>query len=265
MPNSVVKAVFKESQVDADGFSIAYWEAGQGRPIIMLDSPGWRQSMLHDALAEKYRIISLELPGTGDSPANTNSKSIGDLAATAAKAAATITAERYTLIGTSFGAHVALWQTLQAPEQVEALILVSPTAIKPLDVRASTAQEAHRLMFAHPENAEKHPPLSQEIFAKEQELVGRLTSGAHDVEVESRLGEIRCPTLAIFGQQDRLVSPEAARVYKENIPNSNIAIVYDAGHCIIGDRPEALVNSVTDYAEHWETFIVGHQVGLINP
>ncbi|NQW22268.1 MAG: alpha/beta hydrolase [SAR202 cluster bacterium] len=266
MPNSVVKAVFKECQVDADGCSIRYWEAGQGRPVIMLESTGWRQSMLHDTLAEKYRIISLELPGTGDSPANTSSKSIGDLAATAAKAVATITAERYTLIGTSFGAHVALWQALQAPEQVEALILVSPTAIKPLEVLAkATAQEVHQSMFAHPENAEKHPALSQEIFAKEQELVGRLTSGAHDAVAESRLGEIRCPTLAIFGQQDRFVSPEAARVYKENIANSNIAIVYDAGHCIIGDRPEALVNSVSDYAEHWETFIVGHQTGLINP
>ena len=62
-----------------------------------------------------------------------------------------------------------------------------------------------------------------------------------------------------------MVAPEAARVYREKIPNCNIALVYDAGHCIIGDRPEALLNAVIDYAEHWETFIIGHQTGLINP
>lgn len=257
---------FTEGHVKADGFSVRYWEAGQGRPVIMLDSTGWRRSMLHDALAEKYHIFSLELPGVGGSPVNTTSQSMKDLAATAAKAASALTHERCTLIGTSFGAHTALWQTLQAPDQVEALILVSPTAIKPRVVPAdATALEVHQLMFAHPENAQKHPPMAEEIFEKERELARRLNSGVHDSEAEARLGEIRCPTLAVFGQKDRLVSPEAPRVYRENIPNSNISIVYDAGHCIIGERPEALLNSVVDYAEHWETFIVGRQTGLINP
>ena len=267
MPENTAKeAVFKEGRVEADGFSVRYWKAGQGRPVFMLDATGWRRSMLHDALAEKYQVFSLELPGVGDSPVNTTSKSLGDLANTAAKAASTLTSERYTLIGTSFCAHVALWQTLQNPEQVEALILISPTAIRPLDVTAgATALEVHELGFAHPENAGKNAALAPEIFAKESELARRLGSGVHDAAAEDRLGEIRCPTLAVFGKEDRLVSPEAARVYREKIPNCNIAIVYDAGHCIIGDRPEALLNSVADYAEQWETFIVGRQTGLINP
>jgi pimeloyl-ACP methyl ester carboxylesterase len=267
MPERVFsQAVFSEGQVEADGFSVRYWEAGQGRPVFMLDSTGWRRSKLHDALAEKYHIFSMELPGSGDSPVNTRSRSIGELAATAANAASVLTSERYTLIGTSFGAHVALWQTLQRPDQVEALILISPTAIKPQNISAgATALEVHQLMFAHPENAQKHPPIAGEIFAKEGDLARRLNSGVHDSEAEARLGEIRCPTLAVFGLDDRLVSPEAARVYREHIPNSNIAMVYDAGHCIIGERPEALLNTVADYAEQWETFIVGHQTGLINP
>ena len=259
-------AVFSEGQVEADGFSVRYWEAGQGRPVVMLDSTGWRRSMLHDALAEKYQVFSMELPGFGDSPVNTRSQSVAELAATAANAASKLTSERFTLIGTSFGAHVALWQTIQMPEQVEALILISSTAIRPENIPAgATVLEAHQLMFAHPENAQKHPPIAGEIFAKESELARRLNSGVHDGEAEARLGEIRCPTLAVFGLNDRLVSPEAARVYREKIPNSNIAIVYDAGHCIIGERPEALVNAVADYAEQWETFIVGRQSGLVNP
>ena len=63
--------VFEEGQVDADGFNIRYWEAGQGRAVVMLDQTGWRESLLHDALAEVYHVISMELPGTGDSPVNT--------------------------------------------------------------------------------------------------------------------------------------------------------------------------------------------------
>ena len=143
---------------------------------------------------------------------------------------------------------------------------ISPTAIRPQEIaRDATALEVHDLMYAHPENAKKHPPIAGKIFAKERDLARRLKSGVHDNEAEARSGEIRCPTLAVFGREDRLVSSEAARVYREKIPNCNIAIVYDAGHCIIGERPEALLNTVVDYAEHWETFIVGRQTGLINP
>jgi pimeloyl-ACP methyl ester carboxylesterase len=257
---------FQEKQVEAGGFSVRYWEAGQGRPVIMLDRTGGRETALHDALAEKYQVFSLELPGTGDSPANTASESISDLAVVAATAAAALTSERYTLIGSSFGANVALQQAIQSPEQVEALILISPTSIHPQDSPAAdTLSDAHLAMFAHAENAGKYPIISAETFAKESELMRRLNFGVHDSETEARLGDIHCPTLAVFGQEDRLVSSQAPRVYREKIPNCNIALVYDAGHCIIGDRPEALLNTVLDYAEHWETFIVGHQSGLINP
>jgi len=257
----VFQEKFQEKKVEADGFKLRCWEAGQGRPVVMLDSTGWRGTILHDALAEKYHVFSLELPGMGDSSANTVSQQMGDLAATSAKAAAALTTERYTLIGTSFEANVAIWQAVQNPDQVEALILVSPTAIQPKEAPpGATAQDVHKMMFAHSENADGHAALSSEVFAKESELARRLGSDA-----ESKLGDIHCPTLAVFGQEDRLVSPEAARVYREKIPNCNIALVYDAGHCIIGDRPEALLNTVIDYAEHWETFIIGHQTGLINP
>ena len=240
-------------------------QADVGRPVFVLDSTQWPQSMLADALAEKHRYISLEIPGTGNSPLNTISQSIGDLAGTMAKAASALSAERYTLIGTSFGANVALWQTLQNPDQVEALILISPTSIKPQEISAdATVSEVHQLMFAHVENAENCAPISDENFNNVRDLARRL-SGVHDEPAEARLGEIRCPTLVVFGLNDRFVSPEAARVYRERIPNCNIAIVYDAGHCIIGERPEALINTVSDYAEQWETFIVGHKSGMINP
>ena len=257
---------FQEKTLQSDGFDIRYWEAGQGRPVVMLDPTGWQATALHDALAERYQVFSLELPGMGDSPVNTTSGSVADLAATAAKAAALLTSEKYTLIGTSLGASVAIWQTLQAQEQVEALILVSPRSIRPQAVPAAAfAPDGHRVLFAHEENAQKHSPLPQNVFDKESELSERLGVGVHDGEVEALLGDIHCPTLVVFGQEDHFVTTEAPRVYREKIPNCNIALVYDAGHCIMGDRPKALVNAVVDYAEHWETFIVGHQSGLINP
>ena len=262
-------AAGKEDHVEVDGFRIRYWESGPPQPVgvvVMLEGMTWGLSTLRDALAQKYRVIALELPGFGASLANTRSQSVQELANTMAQAAAQVVPESYTLIGTSFGANVALWQTLQAPDKVEALVLIAPTAILPAaGPLAGTPEATVKRLFAHPEQAESFASIDSAILAKEQALVQRLTGGMHDAEAERQLGEIPCATLVLFGSEDKLVAPEAARLYRARIPNGNIAFVYDAGHLIEAERPEALVNAVSDYVELRETFIVGRQTGIINP
>ena len=262
-------AAGKEDHVEVDGFRIRYWASGPPRPVravVMLQGMTWGLSTLRDALAQKYQVITLELPGFGASPANTRSQSVQELVNTMAQAAAQVVPEAYTLIGTSFAAHVALWQTLQAPDKVEALVLIAPTALRPAaGPMAGTPEDMAKRLFAHPEQARSFASVDPAILAKEQALVQRLTGGMHDAEAERRLGEIPCATLVLFGSEDKMVAPEAARIYRARIPNSNIAFVYDAGHLIEAERPEALVNAVSDYVELRETFIVGRQTGIINP
>jgi pimeloyl-ACP methyl ester carboxylesterase len=262
-------AAFQEDHVEVDGFRIRYWESGPPRPVgtvVMLAGMTWGLSRLRDALVQQYRVIALELPGFGASPANTRSQSVQELASTVAQASAKVVPENYALIGTSFSANVALWQTLQSPDKVEALVLIAPTAILPAaGPPAGTPEDTARRLFAHPEKARSLASVDPALVAKEQALVQRLTGGMHDAEAERRLGEIPCATLVLFGTEDTMVAPEAARIYRARIPNSNIALVYDAGHLIEAERPEALVNAVSDYVELRETFIVGRQSGIINP
>ena len=121
----------------------------------MLEGMTWGLSKLRDALGQQYRVIALELPGFGASPVNTRSQSVQELASTVAQASARVVPEHYTLIGTSFGANVALWQTLQSPDQVETLVLIAPTALLPAVVpMVSTPEETARRLFAHPEKAQ---------------------------------------------------------------------------------------------------------------
>ena len=262
-------AAGKEGHIEVDGFRIRYWESSPAQPVgtvVMLEAMSWGLCKLRDALAQQYRVIALELPGFGASPANTRSQSVQELGHTMAQASAHVVPENYTLIGTSFGANVALWQTLQAPDRVEALVLIAPTALLPAaSPVSSTPEDMAKWLFAHPEQARDFASVDSTILAREQALVQRLAGGRHDAEAERRLGEIPCATLVLFGAEDKMVSPEAARIYRARIPNSNLAFVYDAGHLIEAERPEALVNVVSDYVELRETFIVGRQTGIINP
>ena len=263
------EADFQEGYVEADGFRVRYMEGGQPRPagaVVMVDGMTLGLTALRDALAHQYRVVDIELPGLGQSPVNTMSRTVQDLANTLAQAVAKVVSGKYTLIGTSFGANVALWHTLQEQDSVESLILISPTTILPTGgPMAGSAEEMAERMLAHPENTQRLLAMDPAVFAKEVALIQRLKGTAHDQAAESKLGEIRCATLVVFGLDDQLVAPEAARVYKEKIPNSNHSIVYDAGHAIAAERPEALINAVADYVEHRETFIVGRQTGIVNP
>ena len=55
------------------------------------------------------------------------------------------------------------------------------------------------------------------------------------------------------------------RVYREKMPNCNYILVYDAGHEVDADRPEAFVSVVSDFLQRHEAFLVNRQSGLINP
>src|SRR5262249_45942682 len=91
-----VTAARKEDPVEVDGFRIRYWASGSPRPIgavVMLEGITWGLSTLRDALAQKYRVTALELPGFGASPANTRSQSVQELANTVAQACAQVVPE----------------------------------------------------------------------------------------------------------------------------------------------------------------------------
>lgn len=272
------QANIQERWVEARGFRWKYrsndQDAGRVDPVVILDGPSWESRILHHALAQKYLVIALELPGFGSSPEDTRLRSAAEVASSAAQALALIAPERYTLIGTSFGANVALWQTLQAPESVEALILISPTCLMPTGTPSDGAPggPADRL-FAHPENT---PGLSSQgaapgtapdtpVLARELALVQCLGGSTHDAGAERRLGEIQCATLVLFGTRDQLVSPGAGSIYRANIPNCNVSLVYDAGHAIGAERPEALCSAVVDFVDRRETFVVGYRSSLVNP
>jgi len=49
------------------------------------------------------------------------------------------------------------------------------------------------------------------------------------------------------------------------LPYCNVSIVYDAGHGIAAERPEALCSTVVDFVDRRETFVVGYRSSLVNP
>jgi pimeloyl-ACP methyl ester carboxylesterase len=191
-----------------------------------------------------------------------------DLAHTMAQAVTNLGIERFNLMGNSFGGKLALWLAVQQPERVQTLILVAPAAIRPEGGQPPAALSPAELMarlYAHPERQAPVPPLDPAIRAKQQALVRRVMGPARDAALESRMPGLHVPVLVLFGTLDRMLSPDMGRLYCEKLPNCHLVLVYDAGHEVDADRPEAFVSVVSDFIQHHETFLVNRQSGLINP
>src|SRR6266850_4568723 len=80
------------------------------------------------ALEDRYRVVSVDLPGHGSSTSSGQPVTIESMADDVGALLATLDAEPAHVVGLSLGACVALRLGLQAPERVRSLTLVNPFA-----------------------------------------------------------------------------------------------------------------------------------------
>ena len=261
-------AAFKEGHVEADGFRIRYMEAGQGAPLVHFHGAGglW-PTPGHDLLARQFHVIAFEMPGFGQSAENTRTQNMPELASTMGRAVEELGIDSFNLMGTAFGGKTALWLAIQKRERVLALVLEAPGAIRPegFELPSGSPEEIERRLYAHPERVTRMPLPDSAVRATTRKLVMRLRGPDRDVDLERQLADLATPTLVLFGTVDGVVPPEMGHLYKELMPNCHLVFVYDAGHIISADRPEAFTEVVADFLERHEAFIISRTPTVIHP
>ena len=249
---------FSEDFVETDGFRIRYMIAGDGPPLVYLHGGGGLHlTGAHDLLSRRFRTIAFEMPGFGTEE-NRRTASIQDLASTMARAAQALGLERFALMGTSFGGKVACSLAIQHPALVAALVLEGPAAIRPegtSPVFGSPGDIARRL-YAHPERVAPLPPIDPALAARRLALLGRLRGPDRDPALEDGMRGLTMPVLVVFGTQDGVVPPAMGRIYKDLMPEAHLVFVYDAGHEVGAERPEAVVEVVGDFLERLDAFVI---------
>lgn len=79
------------------------------------------------------------------------------------------------------------------------------------------------------------------------------------------LPALTMPVLVLYGTLDRATSPELGRGYKGLLPNGWFVMVYNAGHDIANDRPEAYAELVGDFLTRGVRFTISEQSSRLNP
>jgi pimeloyl-ACP methyl ester carboxylesterase len=242
-----------------------YELAGQGPPVVLLhegiaDSrmwePQWRTFPTH------HRVVRYDMRGFGESPAARGSFShardlVDLLDGLALESAA--------LVGVSMGGAVALDVTIGRPELVSALVLVGSglrghefsaeseagwaeeeAALEREDLDA--AVEINLSMWVDgpqrsPEDVD--PDVRQRVGEMQRRAFELWQSGDREATLESldpewqtRLGEIRVPTLILVGELDRPEMHEIADRLEAGIPGARRALIEGTAHVPSMERPQ---------------------------
>lgn len=270
MTSTIHLRAFTHHTVSAAGFDISYFEAGTGVPLVVLPGAGGpKLGPAFDSLAEKFRVIMIELPGWGATP-----NDVADFDGLADQVVAAIDAigrngslDTFHLLGTSLGGACALHLASRHPSRVISLTLEAPAklrddSVNPGELPPEKIVSAFR---THPERGLPMAPLDPEFMARVWPTVDRLMGdGKLDTALEERLAAIQTRALVMFGQDDGVINPINGRTYRRLMPNCVLMYVYDASHEISQDRPEAFVDVVSDFVTRGMNFMVNDADRLIN-
>ncbi|MGZ4703009.1 MAG: alpha/beta fold hydrolase [Ilumatobacteraceae bacterium] len=259
-------AAFVEHSIDAAGFTVRYLEAGSGSAVLCLPGAGGpKLTFALDLLAERFRVIVLELPGWG---AQANDVADFDgLAAQVAEIAVALGLERFHLMGTSLGGACALHFVTLFADRVESLVLEAPAKFRESSTDPSQlAPDAFvRAFRSHPERLPQMAPPDPAFMARVWPTVMRLMGDGSVDGLAARLAEVPTRTLILFGRDDGIINPINGRTLRRLMRNSSLQYVFDAAHDIQSDRPEAFADVVGDFLERGMQFLINAQDGLINP
>ena len=69
----------------------------------------------------------------------------------------------------------------------------------------------------------------------------------HDPELLGRLGQVKIPVLVLWGDSDRIFTPEYGRAFAGAFPDAQFAIIADAGHMPFLEQPDATFDALDSY------------------
>ncbi len=245
--------------------NICYEDHGEGPAIVWIPGTGLRGSTWEFQVRQfedRFRCLTVDLRGAGDSGGADTTFTVADLAGDIAAWLDSIGVTRAVIAGLSLGSAVAQELALARPDLVTGLVLLATWS--------STAREHHiRRHFESRLYALQNGPMSvyaqfafwmsspsvidhePERQAEVERLLRTHMSGTPagaaghfraDLghETRDRLGQIGCPTLVVHGDEDLITLPWYNRTVADLIPGATLATIPKAGHLAWLERPAEL-------------------------
>jgi pimeloyl-ACP methyl ester carboxylesterase len=268
--------------VEVAGKPLNTIDMGEGPAMVFVHGlsgswPNWLEQL--PVFAQDHRVIAMDLPGFGHSPMPQERITISEYGRILDGLLETLGVSAATVVGNSMGGFVSAELAIAFPQRVERLVLISAAGIstyrhrdveriEPYLRRLAPILAAYTGFTAAQSDwvsrrrglrnltlgmIARHPGRLPAPLAAEQ-LRGAGKPGFMqalraniDYPVRERLPEIACPTLIVWGEDDKVIPVADASVFEELIPNSRKVIFKDTGHVAMLERPASFNRLLADF------------------
>ena len=225
-----------------------YQVVGNGKRTPLLILHGWGRSgsewvNIGRELAELggRQVYVLDLPGFGGSGLP-QVKNIFEYSELVVQFCKYLELDKVMIIGHSLGGRVGIVLASKYSELVEQLVLIDPAGVRPRSIKRATlkvisklfgfvpASWRARIMYNVMDSDYRNSPSLRQLY---RAVV------SHDLH--SNLSQIKCKTLVVWGERDPILPLALTKVYREEINDCQIRVVWEAGHDSHLTHPRELV------------------------
>jgi len=232
---------------------------GEGEPFLILH--GWGRGSDSWIEVQKlitgqgYKVIIPDFPGFGKSCPPSKAWSLDDYVEWLKSFLDNLVAEKFFLLGHSFGGRVAIKFAAKYPEKISKLILYEAAGIRHktpslfiffliskvgnifsfLPFYSSFRKIFYRYIVRKKDYLEAKG-IMRETFLK---VIGE--------DLVPYLSQISIPTFIIWGAKDRVTPLADATLMKKEIPNSELQVIPEMGHAFHHQNPDKLTQTILQY------------------
>ena len=246
----------------SDGVPIHYTVQGKGEPALVFvhcwscDGNLWENQV--PEFAKKHRVVTIDLPGHGQSGQGRKNWSIESFGDDVKTVVTKLDLKRVVLIGSSMGAPIALEAMRRMPERVVAIVPVDSllnvdekipaeqldAVIKQMqaDYKGSVTGLMNQFFFSPHTPAAVKERVIREATSRPPEMAIAILKGIFAHDAIPALREMKVPIQAINGDRNP-TNLEANRKYA---PQFNAVIIKDTGHYPMLENPARFNQLLTE-------------------
>jgi pimeloyl-ACP methyl ester carboxylesterase len=251
--------------INVAGKKIQVMRGGKGPPLVYLHSAGGEMdwTRFHDGLAQNFSVIAPAHPGFALSDGLNAIDDMLDLAWHYVDFFEQFDLRNVPVVGFSLGAWLAVELAILRPALVSKLVMVDAAGVHVDGVQMAewfidNFDKLRNLLVYDPESpvayevVPKTPDETQLLmFLRAREATARVgwNPYLHNPKLPSHLHRVQCPTLLIWGRDDKLIPLAHGKLYAEKIPGAKLEVLDQCGHMLPYEKTEDFVRLATAFCK----------------
>ncbi|NJC98017.1 MAG: 3-oxoadipate enol-lactonase [Anaerolineales bacterium] len=246
------------STIHVNDIDLHYEIIGAGEPLLLIHGHGssaqdWVFQVEH--FKRSHTVITYDVRGFGRSSKPKDGYSLPVFAQDAAALLGALNLGQVHVVGISMGGMIAFQLALDFPQYVKSMVVVNGYPETRVETwkehfmvwrrflvlgllgMHKTGKMLSRILFIKPEQQGLREQFV-EHWSKNDPHAYRMTMKAIlNWDVESRLGEIKCPVLVVASDEDYLPLEEK-QAYTKKMQNATLVVIEDARHAVTVEKPD---------------------------